>query len=101
MSANKNVHFTHYEMLNLICIVRCHGKVAEARNDTEEATYMTELLSTLSGFSVDENGAYVTLDRMTRFGLWLCVETYINFCKETEQLNELSVATSIYKKLQG
>lgn len=101
MPTSKTIHFTHYELLNLICIVRCHRKVAEVQNDAENAACMTELLNALEGFSVDENAAYVTLDRMTRFGLWLCVETYINFCRDTEQLNELTVATSIYEKLQG
>lgn len=101
MPTSKTIHFTHRELLELICIVRCHREVAEIKNNAEEAAYMNELLNALEGFHVDENGAYVTLENMTRFSLWLCVETYVNFCKETKQLNELTVAISIYEKLQG
>jgi hypothetical protein len=101
MHAEKNLCFTHYELLTLTAIVRSHKHVAEQKNEAEEAEFMQELLDKLLTFNFDKLNAYLTLANMTCFALWMCVETYIEFCKQSDAPEELEVATTIHEKLAG
>jgi len=97
----KKVNLTHHELLELIAIVRTHKDAAVNQRNKPEAKLMNELTRKLLTFSVDGKGTYVELDRMERFGLWMCMENYINFCSETNQHDEYVVAVTIATKLSG
>lgn len=101
MGPSKDLCFTHYELLTLTAIVRSHKHVAEQKNDAEEAKYMQELLDHLLTFNFDKHNAYLTLANMICFSLWLCMENYIEFCKQSDAQEEFEIATTIYEKLQG
>lgn len=99
MSATKDLCFTHHELLELIAIVRSLKNVAEQKNDTEEVQYMQELIEALLTFDFDKHHVYLTLENMTCFGLWLCLEPYIEFCKQSDQQDELDLAETLRAKL--
>ena len=97
----KKVNLTHHELLELIAVVRVHKHVAAQQKNMAEVKLMHELTKKLLDYDVDAKGTVVELDRMTRFGLWLCMEKYINFCSETHQLDEYALAVTIATKLSG
>ena len=99
--ATKRVHLTHHELLELIAVVKVIKQVAAQQKNMAEVKLMNELTKKLLDFDVDIKGTTIELDRMSRFGLWLCMEKYINFCSETHQHDEYAVAVTIATKLSG
>jgi len=97
----KIVKLTHHELLELIAVVKVIKQVAAQQKNIAEVKLMAELTKKLLDFDIDEKGAVIELDRMSRFGLWLCMEKYINFCVETRQNDEYVVAVTIATKLSG
>lgn len=101
MTTTKDICLTHHELLELTSIVRSLKHVAEQKKDDAEAEYMQELIEALLTFDFDKRYVYLTLENMTCFGLWLCLEPYIGFCKQSNQQDELEIAETLRAKLSA
>lgn len=98
---NKRIDLTHHELLELMAVVRVMKIAAIKQHNKAEATLLDELSSKLLKFDLDFDGAYMLLDSITRYSLWLCIEKYISFCAETHQHNEYILAVDIATKLSN
>lgn len=97
----KKVNLTHHELLELIAVVKVIKQVAAQQKNMAEVKLMNELTRKLLNYDVDMKGTTVELDNMSRFGLWLCMEKYIEFCAEVKQYDEYALAVTIATKLSG
>lgn len=96
---NRNVCFSHCELLKLITVTRTLRMAATTQHNKAEAKLMSELTNKLLRFYMDDNGASVILDNVTRFALWSAMETYASYCSDTRQLTEYAMAVTIMEKL--
>ena len=97
----KKVNLTHHELLELIAVVKVHKSAAAQQKNMAEVKLMNELTKKLLNYDIDMRGTSVELDKMSRFGLWLCMERYIEFCSEIKQYDEYALAVTIATKLSG
>lgn len=96
---NRNVYFSHHELLELLAVTRTLRMAATSQRNKAEAKLMSELTNKLLRFHIDENGASVILDSVSRFALWSAMETYASYCSDTRQLSEYALAVVIMEKL--
>ncbi len=95
----KRIYFTHYELLELMAITRANKAAAMKNRNKAEAALVDELSHKLQKFDVDANGAYLLIDAVTRYSLWLCTEKYISFCADQRHHEEYALAVGIAAKL--
>lgn len=102
MSKNiKRIDLTHHELLELLAVVRVMKTCAVRQCNKAEAKLMDEITDKLLRFDLDFDGAYLLLDNLSRYSLWICIEKYIAFCAETKQHDEYAFAVTIATKLSG
>jgi len=88
----KEVTIGHRELLDTIQIIHIMKTVNAEKEDVDEAMYLDSLIYTvLSEVHIQKDGCIVELDNETRFGIWLCLDTYKDFlidCAITEDLDD-------------
>lgn len=102
MSKNfKRIDLTHYELLELMAVVRVIKSAAVEQRNVAEVHLMDDLTDKLLKFDIDTDGAVLKLSSTVRYSLWLCIEKYITFCADTKQHDGYVRAVTIATKLSG